>query len=64
MEAMDMEIRDSWEDIEAVGGLEEFPDAKSPEEEKGVATVVRYMWETRASDVEDEDEDDEDEDDE
>ena len=56
VEALALEIGDSWEDIEAVGGLGEFPDAKSPEEEKRVATVVRYMLETRASDVEDEDE--------
>jgi hypothetical protein len=62
MEAMAMEIGDSWEDIEAVGGLGEFPDAKSPEEEKRVATVVRYMWETRASDVEDEDDEDDEDD--
>jgi hypothetical protein len=55
-----LEIGDSWGDIEAVGGLGEFPDAKSPEEEKRVATVVRYTWETRASDVEDEDDDEND----
>jgi hypothetical protein len=53
--ALALEIGDSWEDIEAVGGLGEFPDAKSPEEEKRVATVVWYTLETRASDVEDED---------
>jgi hypothetical protein len=55
MEALALEIGDSWEGIEAVGGLGEFPDAKPPEEEKRVATVMRYTWETRASDVEDED---------
>jgi HNH endonuclease len=55
VEALALEIGDSWEDIEAVGGLGEFPDAKSPEEEKRVATVVRYTLQTRASDMEDED---------
>ena len=43
VEALALEIGDSREDIEAVGGLGEFPDAKSPEEEKRVATVVRYL---------------------
>jgi hypothetical protein len=55
VEALALEIGDSWEDVKAVGGLGEFPDAKSPEEEKRVATVVRYTLETRASDMEDED---------
>ena len=55
LKVLALEIGDSWEDIEAVGGLGEFPDAKSPEEEKRVATLVRYTWETRARDVEDED---------
>ena len=41
-------------------GLGEFPDTKSPEEEKRMATLVNYGWETRASNVGDEeDEDDE-----
>jgi len=40
-----LEIGDSWEDIKAVEGLGEFPDAKSSEEEKGMATVMRYTLE-------------------
>ena len=59
VEALALEFGDSLENIEAVGGLGEFPDAKSPEEEKRVATVVRYVMETRASDVEEEEDDDE-----
>jgi hypothetical protein len=62
VKALALEIGDSWGDIEVVGGLGEFPDAKSPEEEKRVATVMRYALRPRAGDVEDEDEDeDEDE---
>ena len=61
VEALALEFGDSWENIEAEGGLGEFPDAKSPEEEKRVATVVRYTLETRASDVEEEDDNDYDE---
>ncbi len=57
VEALALEVGDSWEGIEAVGGLGEFSDAKSPEEEKRVATVVRYTLETRAGDVEEEDDD-------
>ena len=60
VEALALEFGDSWENTEVAGGLGEFPDAKSPEEEKRLATVVRYTLETRASDVEEED-DDEDE---
>jgi hypothetical protein len=55
--ALALEVGDSWEGIEAVGGLGEFPGAKSPEEEKRVATMVRYTLETRAGDVEEEDDD-------
>jgi hypothetical protein len=64
VEALALEFGDSWENIEAVGGLGEFPDAKSPEEEKRVATVVRYTLETRARDVENDDDGDDDDDDE
>ncbi|KAF2183511.1 hypothetical protein K469DRAFT_710703 [Zopfia rhizophila CBS 207.26] len=56
VEALALEVGDSWEGIEAVGGLGEFPDAKSPKEEKRVATVLRYTLETRASYVEEDDE--------
>jgi hypothetical protein len=64
VEALALEFGDSWENIEAVGGLGEFPDAKSPEEEKRVATVVRYTLETRAREVENDDDGDDDDDDE
>ena len=63
VKALALEIGDSWEDIEAVEGLGEFPDAKSPEEEKRVATVVRYASRPRAGDAEDEEEEEEEEDD-
>jgi hypothetical protein len=56
IEALALEVGDNWDDIEEVGGLGEFPDAKSSEEEKRVATVMRYTLETRAANVEDEDE--------
>lgn len=55
VEALAFKVGDSWEDIKTVGGLREFPDAKSPAEEKRMATVVRYTLETRANDMEDED---------
>jgi hypothetical protein len=55
--ALALEVGDSWEGIESVEGLGEFPNAKSPEEEKKVATVVRYTLETRARDVEEEGDD-------
>jgi hypothetical protein len=63
VEALALEFGDSWENIEATGGFGEFPDAKSPEEEKRVATVVRYTLETRASDVEEDEEEEDDDDD-
>lgn len=57
VEALALEVGDCWEGIEGVGGLGEFPNVKSPEEEKKVATVVRYTLDTRASDVEEDDAD-------
>jgi hypothetical protein len=53
VEALAVEFGDSWEGIEGVEGLGEFPHAESSEEEKRVATVVGYTLGTRASDVED-----------
>lgn len=55
VEALAVEVGDSWEDMDKVGGLGEFPDVKPPEEEKRMATVVRYELETRGSDAEEED---------
>ena len=53
MEALALEVGDSWGGIEEmVKGLGEFTDAKSPEEEKKLAIVVRYVWETRAGGAE------------
>ncbi|KIW63917.1 hypothetical protein PV04_08881 [Phialophora macrospora] len=72
MEVLALEIGDIWGGIEGVEGLGlgEFPDAMPPEEEKRIATLVKYGWETRARGVngeededEDEDEDDDDDDD-
>ena len=45
--------RDSWEGIDGIEGLREFPHAKSSEEEKRVATVVGYTLSTQTSDAED-----------
>ena len=53
VQALAVEFGDSWEGIEGVEGLGEFPHAKSSEEEKRVATVVGYTLDTRASGVED-----------
>jgi hypothetical protein len=49
MEVLALEIGDSSGNIEGVEGLGDFPDAVPPEEEKRMATLVRYGWETRAS---------------
>ena len=57
VEALALEFGYSWENNEAAGGLGEFSDAKSPEEEKRMATVVRYMLETGARNVENHDDD-------
>lgn len=59
IEALALEVRDNWEGIEEVGGLREFPGAKSAMEENEVATVVRYILETQPldSDVEEDDDD-------
>jgi len=54
VKALTLEIGDSWEDIEIIKGLREFPDTKSPEEEKRVITVIRYTLQTRANNVKDE----------
>lgn len=53
VEALALEVGDSWEGVERVGGLGEFPNAKSSMEEKRVATVIRYTLDIRASDAED-----------
>ena len=47
MKTLALEMGDSWEGLEAVGGLGEFPKAKSPDEERRIATLVKYGWETR-----------------
>ena len=62
VQTLALEVGDSWEDIEAVEGLGEFPETKSPEEEKRVATVVRYALRPRGGYVEDSEEDSEEED--
>jgi HNH endonuclease len=64
VKALAVEIGDSWGDIEAVGGLGEFADAKSLEEEKRVATVMRYALRPGASNVDDEEEEEDDDDEE
>lgn len=56
VEALAVEFGDSWEGIEGVEGLGEFPHVKSSEEEKRVATVVGYTLDTRASHMEDDNE--------
>jgi HNH endonuclease len=53
VQALALEIGDSWGDLETVEGLGEFPDAKSSEEEKRVATLIRYALRPRANDVDD-----------
>ena len=53
VEALALEIGDSWEGTDRLG-LGGFPDAKSPEEEKNMATMIRCGLEARASDVEEE----------
>lgn len=58
IQAIALEYGDVWEGAEAVSGLGEFEDAMSPEQEKGVAIVVRYAWENRAGKMEDDDDDD------
>lgn len=55
MEALALEIGDTWDGIDAEGGLGDFPDRKLPEEEKRIATVMRYALETRPGDGESED---------
>lgn len=41
------EMGDDWGCLDAVGGLGDFPDAKSPGEERRIAILVKYGWETR-----------------
>jgi hypothetical protein len=64
MEILASEIGDSWGSIEGVEGLGDFPGAMPPEEEKRMATLVKYGWETRAGGVQGEEDEEEDEDDE
>ncbi|KEF60196.1 uncharacterized protein A1O9_05046 [Exophiala aquamarina CBS 119918] len=55
VEALALEIGDSWDSVEVEGGLGDFPGRKSPEQEKRMATVTRYLLETRTRDTEFED---------
>lgn len=55
--AVALEIGDNWTGIETAEGLGDFAGAKPAEEEKKLATVVRYARDTRARSVEDEDDD-------
>jgi hypothetical protein len=55
VEALAFEIGDTWDTIEVAGGLGDFSDRKLPKEEKAMATVMRYLLETRTSNSECED---------
>ncbi|KAL6245283.1 hypothetical protein RBB50_008058 [Rhinocladiella similis] len=66
VEALALEVGDTWDgNIELGAALEDFPDAQTPEDEKKMATVMRFAFESRGTAMEDdEQEDDEQEDDE